>query len=93
MKGKLKPCPFCGSTKLKIECKTARAGITGDQRTERHTFSCRCNVCHARGGTSSGCVILGRINETDLPEWATTDGGLREQAIESWNRRAGNGTL
>ncbi len=96
MKGKLKPCPFCGSTKLKIECKTAWAGIiwagiTGDQRTERHTFSCRCNVCHARGGTSSGRVILGRINETDLPEWATTDDSLKEQAIDAWNRMGDDG--
>lgn len=87
----LKPCPFCGSTKLKIDCKTAWAGITGDQRTERHTFSCRCNICHARGSTSSGCVILGRISEEDLPEWATTDDSLRQQAIKAWNGRADNG--
>ena len=93
MINELKPCPFCGSTKLKIEYKSQYAGRNGlDCRVEMHTYSVRCNVCHARGGSSGGRVINDPWTRcVPLPDWATTDEALKERAIEAWNRRADNG--
>ena len=53
------------------------------------TYSVRCNVCHARGGTISGNVVpeMKLRPELDLPSWAVTDTELKERAIECWNRR------
>ncbi len=89
--GELKPCPFCGSTKLKIMSKSAKAGYTGiDEPVDNMTFSVRCNVCHARGGAIGGKAIRGRRYFThggDLPQWATTVHILREKAIALWNTR------
>lgn len=94
MPEKLKPCPFCGSTKLKVESKSVLEGYIEDiARVERMTFSVRCNSCHARGGVAGGRVIASfrlTMTEKDLPEWATTDTKLKEKAIEAWNRRADN---
>lgn len=88
----LKPCPFCGGTKLKIESKSVLAGYNGlDQRVERITYSVRCNKCNARGGTASGKILsLYRFSINKLPEWATTDTAVKQKAIEAWNRRADN---
>ena len=86
----LKPCPFCGSTKLKIESKSTRAGWTGiDALVEQDTYSVRCNVCHARGGTAGGKVIksLRYVYKDRMPEWATTSEAVKERAIEAWNKR------
>nr|DAH16962.1 MAG TPA: restriction alleviation protein [Caudoviricetes sp.] len=88
----LKKCPFCGGKKLKIKRKSRLAGWNGlDMRVEMHTFSVRCNTCHARGSTVSGRVMDDqRICCDQLPDWATTDKALKEKAIEAWNRRANN---
>lgn len=48
MSEKLKPCPFCGSTRLRIKPKKRKAGLGMEIAT---TYSVRCNVCKARGGT------------------------------------------
>ena len=86
----LKPCPFCGGTKLKIDRKSRLAGWNGlDMRVEMHTYSVRCNTCHARGGAVGGRVIDDPWTRcTQLPDWATTDKALEAKAIEAWNRRA-----
>ena len=86
----LKPCPFCGGTKLKVERKSRLAGWNGlDMRVEMHTYSVRCNTCHARGGAVGGRVMNERFTRrVQLPDWATTDKALEEKAIEAWNRRA-----
>ena len=85
----LKPCPFCGGTKLKIDRKSRLAGWNGlDMRVEMHTYSVRCNTCHARGGAVGGRVMNERFTRcAQLPDWATTDNALEEKAIEAWNRR------
>ena len=90
----LKPCPFCGSTKLKIESKSRYAGCTGiDALVEQDTYSVRCNVCHARGGTGGGRVIKSHlyVYRDNMPEWAVTSEELKQKSIEAWNRRAGDG--
>lgn len=85
----LKPCPFCGGTKLKVERKSRLAGWNGlDMRVEMHTYSVRCNTCHARGGAVGGRVMNERFTRcAQLPDWATTDKALEEKAIEAWNKR------
>lgn len=79
----LKPCPFCGSEKLKVESKSGRIHYcekNGMRHWQKVVFSIRCNSCHARGGTTSA----------DLPTM-TSDKTKREEAeyraIEAWNRR------
>ena len=84
----LKPCPFCGSTKLKIDKKSSLYGYNGlDMRSERHTYSVRCNVCHARGGAVGGLVVVDKRTDV-IPAKFTTDEELRKKVVEKWNRRA-----
>ena len=89
----LKPCPSCGGTKLKIDRKSRLAGWNGlDMRVEMHTYSVRCNTCHARGGAVGGRVMNDPWTRcAQLPDWATTDNALETKAIEAWNRRTDNG--
>lgn len=80
----LKPCPFCGGTKLKIEQKTSSNG-KWNYETKRIdklvVVTVRCNKCHTRGPTTSMYA-----EKHDKPTQL-----LAEQAIEAWNRRADNG--
>ena len=70
----LKPCPFCGSTSLKIESKhNGQWSGTGT-----HSATVRCNKCHARGSTASskaGKKIYSASEEA------------KSKAVELWNRR------
>ena len=87
----LMPCPFCGSTKLKIERKQTKAGYTGiDALVMQENHSVRCNICHARGGVAGGRVIHSHlyVYKDRMPDWATTKEELQQKAIEAWNRRA-----
>lgn len=43
----LKPCPFCGYDKLKLDQKMRGSNIT---------YSVRCNRCHARGGSRGASI-------------------------------------
>ena len=87
----LKSCPFCGGSKLKVEKKNGESGYNClDYLVQRHTYSVRCNCCHARGSAFGGKVIISSNLFLDLPEWATTDVELERKAIEAWNRRAGD---
>lgn len=86
---KLEPCPFClVQSHLKLECKSSLSGFNGlDWRVERHIWSVRCNVCHARGPAVGGNVIDHLLApEEAMPSWATTDEELKAKAIILWNR-------
>ena len=85
---KLKPCPFCGSTKLKIESKSRKINAL----VKQDTYSVRCNVCHARGGATGGKVIKSCLYayRDNMQEWTTTKEELQQKAIEAWNRREDN---
>ena len=84
---KLKPCPFCGSDKLKIDKKSTLVGYNGiDERVERWTFSVRCNSCHARGGAVGGKVIPFKYIDTVRKD-ITTKEDLQNKCVEAWNRR------
>ena len=69
----IKPCPFCGSTSLKVESKhNGRLYYIGT-----HSATVRCTKCHARGSTAS-CKVDGRYK---------ADESTMLKAIELWNRR------
>ena len=76
----LKPCPFCGGTKLKIDQKTSST-TKWNSETKRVdklvVVTVRCNKCHTRGPTTS--MYAGFY---DSPTKA-----LEEKAIEAWNTR------
>jgi Lar family restriction alleviation protein len=89
----LKPCPFCGYNKLKIDRKRKRAGYTGlDDIVYYDTYSVRCPKCFARGGVVGGRVLAGILYVDRIPEWATTAEELKARAAEAWNRRVENDT-
>ena len=72
----LKPCPFCGSTSLKLEHKHNGTHYW----TGTHSATVRCNKCHARGGTASVKV--------EAVERGCVDEETKRRAIDAWNRRA-----
>ena len=73
---KLKPCPFCGRDKLKVDSKR-----TFNYSTRRCSVSVCCMKCHARGSTVGIDMPTDKYNEREICESA---------AIEAWNRRANN---
>lgn len=81
----LSPCPFCGSTKLKIDKKSK---LIHSRHVAIYTVSMRCSCCHARGGTVSGEVRTGILNPVsdNLTDYET----LTQRAIEAWNKRVDN---
>lgn len=91
----MKPCPFCGGTKLKVDTKQKLDGyceIGG--RVNAVTASVRCSICHARGSTAGGKTIDAyryTRREQELPKWATTLDDLKRRAIDLWNYRVGEG--
>lgn len=82
---KLKPCPFCGSQKLKV------SGKSKDNRcnqTVHYTLSVRCNNCHARGSVVSGDIPYHK--NTSFSDMQIKHRALEQEAIEAWNRRSDN---
>ena len=72
MSKELKPCPFCGSDKLKlVKKKTKYKGHNA------YVASIRCNSCHARGGTVINLTIPYAVKED-----------VESVACERWNKRA-----
>lgn len=70
----LKPCPFCGGAKLKIDSKR-----TFQYGGKRHcAVTVRCMQCHARSPVVGINMPDGRYNEREICESAV---------IEAWNRR------
>ena len=72
MNVELKPCPFCGNTKLKVESKHHGTHYY----TGTHSASVRCSKCHARGPTASCKVEKGRFSADEY---------TKEKAIALWN--------
>ena len=79
----LKPCPFCGSTKLKIDSKGRTISYL---HIDVITASVRCNICHSRGGTASG-ECGNYFSGIPKSEKLTTKAEIEQRAIEAWNRR------
>lgn len=68
----LKPCPFCGNTKVKVESKHNGTHYY----CGTHSASVRCSKCHARGPTASSKVEKGKYQADDQ---------ALQKAIELWN--------
>lgn len=83
---KLRECPFCGGTKLKIDSKSKRVSY---RHVDVITATVRCNVCHARGGTASG-ECGNYYFGTPKSEKLTTKAEIEKRAMEAWNRRVGD---
>lgn len=80
----------CTDHSCSAKCPAYQAGL--DCREEMHTFSVRCNTCHARGGAVGGRVMNDPWTRcTQPPDWATTDKTLEAKAINAWNRRVNDG--
>jgi len=86
----IKPCPFCGSSRVKVFSKNAGTEwINGlGHRVNRKTFTVRCKVCFARGGVAGGLV-----SDRELPPGANIrdriddENDLRLEAVRLWNER------
>lgn len=81
MLSELKPCPFCGSTKLKIDQKTSSNAKWNKEAKKCYKLvvvTVRCNKCHTRGPTVS--MYAGWY---DRPIEV-----LEEEAKKVWNDRA-----
>ena len=73
----LKPCPFCGSTKLDISCKTATSALVNG-RIYRTSVYCRsCNTYGPRATV--------RDPEDCSYKFSTKD--AEAEAIRLWNNR------
>lgn len=87
----LKPCPFCGSKKLKVCKKNGGTEWRNEfwHRIDRHYHYVRCNTCFARGGIAGGLVPDRKLEFTpkNVPDM-TTDADLQEEAVRLWNERA-----
>ena len=75
MKEELKPCPFCGSDKLKLEKKATKY-----KGHKAYVASIRCNSCHASGGTVTNLTSPYAVKED-----------VEDVARRRWNRRANDG--
>ena len=81
----LKECPFCGSTKLKIESKNSKIHYYekfGMKTWQRVTYSVRCNSCKARGGTFGIDMATDDIELKHKQELIA-----KEEVIKRWNTR------
>jgi len=76
-------CPFCNSTKLKIDSKSK---FISYRHVRTYTFSVRCNSCHARGPTVSGECAEG--TRPPQSKNLTTLEEIEKRAIAVWDRRA-----
>lgn len=81
----LKPCPFCGSVKLKLDSKKINRPrfLEAGKWEDGHTSSIRCKRCHARGPTVT--VWVPRHTICGILEL------IKDKAEEAWNRRAEDG--
>ena len=81
----LKPCPFCGGEKLDYSEKR----VYCDSSTNVYYHAAiYCRKCHAYGRR----VLSEKAWCRDYTAQQALLNGLREKAIEAWNRRVDNGT-
>lgn len=85
----LKPCPFCGSTKLKAERVVKTTNYSRNHGLDNVVCSVRCNKCHARGSTESGYTRNAMYTLTEEgAKLLEPMAQIEARAIAAWNRRA-----
>lgn len=88
----LKPRPFCGGTKMKIDGVVKTTHFSRNRGLDEARFSVRCNKCHARGCTQSGYTRNALYPLSDDGKKLLESGDqIRARAIEAWNRRVPDG--
>lgn len=95
----LLPCPFCGSKSVSLRGKRVLEGYNGlDMPVYRRRCYVRCNKCSSRGPVSGGLILSGEVSvyagiagaeRLQMPEWATTEKEIINEAIRGWNNRNG----
>jgi len=78
----LKPCPFCGG--LDLDYSQKRVQCDHGRNTRFHS-AVYCRKCNAYGRR----VLSEKAWSRDYEALKRITVGLREKAIEAWNRRAG----
>lgn len=74
------PCPFCGNTKVKVDCKkSSNFRYRDGKREDNYNVTTRCNKCHARGPANT--IWLDSYDSRNAIRLLT------EQALNSWNTR------
>ena len=73
-------CPFCGNTKVKVDCKkSSNFKYVDGKRLDFYNVTTRCNKCHARGPANTIWLDYhSSFHAVDL---------LKDKALESWNNR------
>jgi Lar family restriction alleviation protein len=79
----LLPCPFCGSTDIRYSLK-----VTGRFDVRYHA-SMYCNKCHCYGTRTLTKTV--RHDDYKGRRSIEYDSETKQEAIEAWNRRAGDG--
>lgn len=72
----LKPCPFCGSTKLDISCKTATGALVNGRIYRTSVYCKNCNTYGPRATVR---------DPEDSYKFSTKD--AEAEAIRLWNNR------
>lgn len=79
---KIKPCPFCGSNKTKVN---SQSQWFNHYSCRYYKYSVRCKICLARGSLVGGYVLVGEKIMNNM-EYTTTE-ELELKAINAWNNR------
>ena len=80
----LKPCPFCGSYDTHYSQKRVQCDYGTNARYHAAVYCRKCNAYGRR-------VLSEKADSRDYAAMRRVTDGLREKAIEAWNRRADNG--
>ena len=80
----LKPCPFCGSYDTAYSQKRAQCDYGSKARYHAAVYCRKCNAYGRRVLSEVACA-------RDYAAMSRVTDGLREKAVEAWNRRADNG--
>lgn len=78
----IKPCPFCGSNKTKVDAQRQNLRYYS---CRYYKYSVRCNICHARGSIVGGYVTMGDNIKNGI-EYTTIE-ELKLKAVNAWNNR------
>ena len=80
---KLKPCPFCGSIKLDISCKTATGALINGRIYRTSVYCKSCNTY----GPRATVRIAGEEGYWNIDKYDNVS-QAKDEAIKLWNKRS-----